>query len=120
MTSDWPAKRTEVPEDSLFAQPPSLACDAPRLNSQCVQILDRLRKGPATNKELAAISLKYTGRISDLRKSGYMVECYQRDAATGLSWYRLVTGPRPCVDIHHSADLDACAREAGEKNHDEA
>ena len=38
-----------------------------RRKSQYQKILNRLRHGPATNKELALLSLKYTSRISDLR-----------------------------------------------------
>ena len=60
-----------------------------RLSRQCRAILTRLQQGPASNRDLAAICLKYTGRISDLRKAGYNVECYDQDRATGLSWYRL-------------------------------
>lgn len=41
--------------------------DAPRLTGQNAAILDRLKVGPATNAELAEISMKYTSRISDLR-----------------------------------------------------
>lgn len=63
--------------------------EAPRLSAQCQAILDRLKTGPVTNKELAGISLKYTGRISDLRKNGFTVECFVRDHTSGVSWYRL-------------------------------
>lgn len=63
--------------------------EAPRLSAQCQAILDRLKVGPATNDELSRISRKYTGRISDLRKNGFQVECFVRDHASGLSWYRL-------------------------------
>ena len=38
-------------------------------------ILERLRAGPATNVELAAMSLKYTSRLSDLRAAGHVIEC---------------------------------------------
>jgi hypothetical protein len=48
--------------------------DLPRLNGQCQAILERLRLGPATNAELSVISLKYTGRLSDLRKAGYVID----------------------------------------------
>lgn len=45
--------------------------EKPRLSRQCRMILERLQLGPATNRELAELALKYTGRISDLRASGY-------------------------------------------------
>lgn len=63
--------------------------EKPRLSGQRQAILDRLRRGPATNKELAMLSLKYTGRISDLRKSGYDVRLLSQDRATGVSVYVL-------------------------------
>ena len=47
--------------------------DAPRINRQCQAVLDRLMEGPATSYDLAQIALKYTSRISDLRKSGHVV-----------------------------------------------
>ena len=59
-----------------------------RLSRQCQAILDRLRHGPATNRELSALCLKYTSRISDLRKSGYDVQVVRHDRATGQTWYQ--------------------------------
>lgn len=61
----------------------------PRLGKQCAAILERLMRGPATNRELAELSLKYTGRISDLRKSGYTIILDRHDTATGFATYRL-------------------------------
>lgn len=60
-----------------------------RLSKQSAEILARLQQGPATNSELAKIALKYTSRISDLRKAGYNVQVCSRDGATGLTVYRL-------------------------------
>lgn len=48
--------------------------DTPRLTGQNAAILRRLRQGTASNFELAAISLKYTSRINDLRNAGYRIE----------------------------------------------
>jgi hypothetical protein len=62
----------------------------PRLSRQCHAILERLQAGPATNRELAMIALKYTGRISELKQAGYRVECFEHKHATGLTRYRLV------------------------------
>lgn len=61
----------------------------PRLTRQCRLILERLRSGPVTNQELATIALKYTGRISDLRKSGYDVRMISQNHKTGRSTYAL-------------------------------
>lgn len=62
----------------------------PRLSQQCERILARLRQGPATNRELAELALKYTGRISELKAAGHRVECFEQDRLTGLTRYRLV------------------------------
>jgi hypothetical protein len=56
-----------------------------RLRSQNDRILERLQKGPASNYELAQISLKYTSRLSDLRKAGYTVTC-ERHAGGGATY----------------------------------
>ena len=63
--------------------------EKPRLSRQCRLILERLRMGPASNKELAGIALKYTGRISDLRKSGYDIRLVSQDKKSGLAIYEL-------------------------------
>lgn len=60
-----------------------------RLTGQNAKILARLQQGPATNRELAAISLKYTSRLSDIRAAGYKVEVVERDHATGLVRYQI-------------------------------
>ncbi|HUX15872.1 MAG TPA: hypothetical protein VMW52_05330 [Phycisphaerae bacterium] len=71
------------------------AVEIARFAGQVARIWDRLCRGPATNAELAAISRKYTGRISELRRAihrhGYDILCYDHDHRTGVSWYRLVT-----------------------------
>ncbi len=67
---------------------PGLEADAPRLDSQCDRMLARLQQGPATNVELSGISLKYTSRITDLRKMGHDILCQKRP--NGLTIYRLV------------------------------
>lgn len=56
--------------------------------SQKERILARLKRGPATNAELAAIALKYTGRLSDLRADGYEIRA-AKQADTGVTVYRL-------------------------------
>ncbi len=63
---------------TLFDEPPRIHPrdthvereERPRLTGQNAAILVRLRQGHATNAELAAISLKYTSRVSDLRVAG--------------------------------------------------
>ncbi len=61
--------------------------DRKRLRGQSEQILRRLREGPATNRELAAIAMKYTSRLSDIRAAGYVVECQRLTG--GLAEYTL-------------------------------
>ena len=62
--------------------------DERRLTGQNHMILLRLRQGPASNVELADLSLKYTSRISDLRAAGYRITCL-RGAINGLNTYLL-------------------------------
>ncbi len=64
--------------------------EKPRLSRQCETMLCRLRCGRATNQELAVIALKYTSRISDLRKAGHDVRCVSRDHKAGITVYQLV------------------------------
>ena len=83
---------------SLFDQPPRLPPrdthvereERPRLTGQNLAILERLERGPATNRELAKISLKYTSRVSDLRAAGYSVVVVDRDRTTGMTMYELM------------------------------
>lgn len=89
-------KQRQLFETTLMSQGDFEPCDKsvmdeerPRLGNQCRLILDRLRCGRASNIELAAIALKYTSRVSDLRKAGYDVRCVARDHATGLTFYEL-------------------------------
>ncbi len=44
-----------------------------RLTRQAEQVLDRLRQGPATAKDLVEIACQYNARIHDLRRAGYDV-----------------------------------------------
>lgn len=69
------------------------AASQPRLSRQCQLILDRLRQGPATNHELAGLALKYTSRLSDLRKAGYSVTCVAHNRVTGVATYELTPEP---------------------------
>lgn len=70
--------------DSHVTQP-----ERKRLSAQNQAVLDRLTHGPATNCELAAISLKYTGRISDLRAAGYAIGIVESDRKSGRVVYAL-------------------------------
>lgn len=62
------------------------AADVKRLTGQNAAVLARLREGPATNAELAAIALKYTSRVSDLRKAGFTVT--EKDGTYTLKEHR--------------------------------
>lgn len=61
----------------------------PRLARQARQILERLRQGTATNRELCDIGLKYNARISELRQAGHDVRCVEHDHTTGVAVYQL-------------------------------
>ncbi len=75
-----------LPEPAVVG---TVADEKKRTGNQCETILARLREGAVTNHELAEIALKYTNRISDLRKQGHVIECVTINRATGLSVYRL-------------------------------
>lgn len=77
--------------------------DKPRLAAQTMAIVERLRRGPATNAELLSLEYvrhgvtrrgiyKYTSRISDARKHlrglGEDIECTR--ISGGLTEYRIV------------------------------
>lgn len=71
--------------------------DMKRLSGHCSKIIERLLKGPALNSELSEISLKYTGRISDLRKRGYHIECERVDG--GVTRYTLQQDAPKAVEL---------------------
>lgn len=87
-TADWPAVSRNVDPPTSHQAERDLNRSG-RRPSQAEKILDRLRLGPATNAELAAISLKYTSRISDLRAKGFDVQVVEQDRATGVTIYEL-------------------------------
>lgn len=64
-----------------------------RMGGQRLLIVERLRRGPATNRELSQIGLKYTGRIHELREAGYCIDIVKKDNKTGLVWYALKGEP---------------------------
>lgn len=61
--------RSQLPPTDPNVKP----ADRHRLRGQNGLILDRLRRGQASSAELAQLSLKYTSRVSDLRKHGHDV-----------------------------------------------
>lgn len=61
-----------------------------RLANQCDRILARLRQGQVSNHDLAKIALKYSSRISELRKQGYVIRVCWRDYKSGIALYELV------------------------------
>ena len=71
--------------DSHVTQP----AEVKRLAGQSLRIVQRLQQGPATNRELSQISLKYTSRCSDLKKAGYDIRA-ERGYEPGLWIYTLV------------------------------
>lgn len=64
--------------------------ESQRLTSQAGRILALLTSGPASNRMLAMISLKYTSRVSDLRRAGHNIVVTHRDYDTGDTTYELV------------------------------
>ena len=76
-----------VPETVRTTDPNVIEEDKPRLVGQNKTILEMLKRGPVTNDELAGIARKYTSRLSDLRKHGYVIECERLGG--GLTKYEL-------------------------------
>lgn len=64
----------------------------PRVSRQALQVLELLRRGPATNRELLSVAIRYGSRIHDLRKAGYRIEIVAKDDASGLTTYQLFGG----------------------------
>jgi hypothetical protein len=80
-----------LPEPAPVAIPTNVSVDKrdrSRLVGQNLAVYERLLRGPATNVDLAGISLKYTSRISDVRAAGHRIDCERR--ADGVSVYTLV------------------------------
>jgi hypothetical protein len=73
----------------------ALELNGPRLSRQCAEILTLLKTGPATNHMFSGCSLKYTSRVTDLRRAGYDIRVIDRNHRTGVVWYALfVNGKR--------------------------
>jgi hypothetical protein len=67
--------------------------EADRLAAQSTRILARLQQGITDTRELADIALKYSSRVSELRKVGYVIKVIETDYETGLRLYRLFSVP---------------------------
>ena len=73
-----------IPRDTHVVEPEEVK----RLTGQNAAIYARLRRGPATNVELAKMSLKYTSRLSDIRQKAGVTIIADRKSR-GLTIYRL-------------------------------
>lgn len=58
---------------------------ADKRRSDAVRILARLRQGPATMLELAALVHSYRQRISDCRASGWLINCKRTPSGSVFS-----------------------------------
>ena len=61
----------------------------PRLGRQQQAILERLRRGPATNTELSQIAQRFSARIGELRAAGYDIRRTHDDHERGVYVYEL-------------------------------
>ncbi len=86
---DNPAGNTLTPTDKTVTNPDEIR----RLTGQSFRIVERLRKGPATNDELIQIARKFCARITDLRKKGYVILAYRKEFKTGLCYYYMFQEP---------------------------
>ena len=85
-----------IPTPKVTAPPPrdpnlSKAAVA-RVSRQALEVLEQLRKGPKTNRELLEVAIRYGSRIHDLRKAGYTID-KEEDHKTGLTLYKLTGEP---------------------------
>jgi len=77
-------------ERPLCEWTPTVAEKSAKRSSKAVQILDRLRHGPATTAELCRITPAYSQRMGDLKKLGHQIEREDFVDETGeWSVYRL-------------------------------
>ena len=58
--------------------------DRTRVSLQSGRILALLKAGPVTTSELAAVALKYSSRISDLREDGWIIQCRRGDGGNNV------------------------------------
>lgn len=73
------------------ADPNVVADDRERLTGNSLAILERLKRGPASNRELSEVGgLRFGGRIFDLRAAGWRIETEKRGG--GLVVYSLLQG----------------------------
>ena len=80
----------EAGEPAQILVDPRLADEErPRLTRQCLAVLERLRQGPATTMELIPISTRFSARLHELRKQGWIIETDRIDKASGVSLYTL-------------------------------
>lgn len=63
-----------------------------RVSRQALEVLEQLRQGPKTNRQLLDVAIRYGSRIHDLRKAGYTIDKFE-DHATGLTTYKLTGEP---------------------------
>lgn len=85
---------TKQPATAPPARDPNLSREAiPRVSKQALQVLEQLRSGPKTNRQLLEVAIRYGSRLHDLRKAGYDIQIVSKDEASGLVTYKLVGGP---------------------------
>jgi hypothetical protein len=96
-------RRDDMPgQQTLFdAEPPQEAARGPGgrrpadLDNQRARILERLRRGPATNMELAyTVSPRFGARLMELRKAGYRIRTVCESHEDGRWRYELEGEPQ--------------------------
>ena len=89
---DWMRQDEILPRDSHVTKPKEIT----RLTGQNLAVLNRLRKGTATRRQLGEIALNVTARISDvrayLRPRGESAEVIE-EHENGLTVYGIVKWP---------------------------
>lgn len=90
---DVPAKSNNSVVTPPSPRDPNLASVAvARVSRQALEVLEQLRQGPKTNRELLNVAIRYGSRIHDLRKAGYTIDKFE-DYKSGLTTYKLTGEP---------------------------
>ena len=78
----------DTPKPTPAIEPNIEVAHRSRLSGQNKQVIERLKRGPATNRELNEIVFRYSARIFELRGHGYDITTTQVKA--GLWRYELI------------------------------
>ncbi|TWT33895.1 hypothetical protein KOR34_37310 [Posidoniimonas corsicana] len=89
-----PPQREPEREEGPLAPCRSPAADRKRLGKQQREIVELLRQGEQPNHRLAQIGIRYSARIEELGKVGYVIK-HRKGSSPGENIYWLESEPSP-------------------------